>query len=208
MQFNEHNIINFSPSCERNKQVIWESLQPHISNSAHVLEVGSYSGQHAIYFCQKKPDLLWQPSDLYQYIEGLKRNFHLANLANISTPIEINVAAEKHWPKQKFDIIYSANTLHIMSWKQVEKLFDNIKVCLKESSLVCIYGPFKYQSKFTSASNEEFQQWLQDRNPESGIRDFEAVARLAKKVGLELIQDITMPANNQLLIWKNKKHEG
>ncbi|MDG1732566.1 MAG: DUF938 domain-containing protein [Thalassotalea sp.] len=204
MNLNEHNLINFSPSCERNQEAIFERLLPYIPSSAAVLEIGSYSGQHAIHFCQNRPDLIWQASDQSQYISGLKQNFSMANLANIISPIEINVDVAEHWPKQKFDVIYSANTLHIMSWQQVKRMFDNMATCLKENTLVCIYGPFKYNSKYTSASNEEFQQWLQARDPLSGVRDFEAIALLAQKSGLQLVQDIKMPANNQLLIWQKE----
>ncbi|TRX55263.1 DUF938 domain-containing protein [Thalassomonas sp. M1454] len=197
-------MINYSPSCERNQQVILEHLQPYIPSSAKILEIGSYSGQHAIHFCHNQPDLTWQASDQFQYIQGLEQNFRLANLANLLDPIEINVAVAEHWPKTVFDVIYSANTLHIMSWQHVEKMFENISACIKANTLVCIYGPFKYNAQYTSSSNEQFQQWLLARDPLSGIRDFEAVQLLAEKAGLTLLKDINMPANNQLLIWQYK----
>lgn len=193
---------NFSASCERNKEAILNELKLHFSNVSQVLELGSLSGQHAIHFSEELTHLQWQPSDLIENIIALNQNISEYNITNCRSPLAIDVAQYSQWPDEKYDAIYTANTLHIMSWQHVEALFEHLpKVCNK-NALLCIYGPFKYQGHFTSTSNAEFQQWLQNRDVNSGIRDFEKVNELARAQGFLLQSDKTMPANNQLIVWK------
>ena len=199
---NEFNTHNFSPSCERNKAVILEQLSPYFSEAKSVLEVGSYSLQHALHFATKYPHLEWQPSDQLIHQHALVDNLSAFAQQNIKAPIVLDVSDRESWPSQPYDIVYTANTLHIMSFEHVKQLFANISRCTANNSLLCVYGPFKYQGKYTSDSNEEFQQWLHQRDKNSGIRDFEAVNQLAINAGFVLAKDITMPANNQLVIWK------
>jgi len=200
-------LVHFSPSCERNKHVILEQLTALLQReplTTNILELGSYSGQHAIYFCQQLPNITWQPSDIGFYLEGLRNNLSNAGLNNCLSPIELEVSNKKNWPSTSYDIIYTANTLHIMSIKHVQALFKHITSACKTGTTLVIYGPFKYQGKFTSASNEDFELWLKDRDISSGIRDFEQVNELAKTAGFTLVDDIAMPANNQLLIFQQQ----
>lgn len=199
---NQENTLNYSPSCERNKDVILEQLLPFISSVSSVLEIGSYSGQHAFHFCPLLPNLTWYPSDQLELLASLNENIQRHNINNLKAALKLDVSVDSDWPAQTFDLLFSANTLHIMSWQHVVAMFSNLPKCLNENSYLCIYGPFKYNGEYTSASNENFQQWLQDRDPASGIRDFESINRLAESIDLKLIKDIAMPANNQLLIWK------
>ncbi len=195
-------MLNFSPSCERNKDVIAQTLMPYFSQQAQVLEIGSLSGQHAIHFCQKFPSLVWQPSDLANNLEALQHNIVEAELDNCLSVLALDVSNKAAWPNKTFDIIYSANTLHIMSWSHVETLFHSLpKVCCS-GTILAIYGPFNYNNAFTSESNKIFEVWLKDRDESSGIRDFEQVNELAKQGGFILKDDVKMPANNQLLIWQ------
>ncbi len=202
MLLTEFNTLNFSPSCERNKQVIAEQLLCHFKSSIAVLEIASFSGQHAAHFAPLLPHLSWQPSDLAEHITALTENIALANINNIDTPIALDVSNTNLWPEHQYDGIFSANSLHIMSWAHVEYFFKNLQPCLAENAVLCIYGPFKYHGEFTSRSNANFDLWLKDRDKVSGVRDFEAVNKLAGNIGFTLQQDISMPANNQLLIWQ------
>ncbi|WP_198360679.1 DUF938 domain-containing protein [Thalassotalea crassostreae] len=201
---NEFNTDNFSPSCERNKEVILEHLSPYFTEANSVLEIGSYSLQHALHFAAKHPQLEWQPSDQLIHQKALLRNLLSFPQKNIRSPIVIDVSDSSSWPCKPYDIVFTANTLHIMSFEHVKQLFANVPHRMTNNALLCVYGPFKYQGKYTSSSNEGFQQWLQERDKNSGIRDFEAVNQLALNAGLVLEKDISMPANNQLIIWKTQ----
>jgi hypothetical protein len=70
--------------------------------------------------------------------------------------------------------------------------------------VLAIYGPFNYDGAYTSASNARFDQWLLQRDPLSGIRDFETVNELAGEASFILQGDFAMPANNRLLVWRRK----
>ncbi len=199
---------NFSPSCERNQQAIFEALSPWLQRVSSVLEIGSGSGQHAFHFCQQLPSLTWQCTDRGEYLAGLKANIEQQNSLEFSSQfspaIELDVCGL--WPEQSYDMIYTANSLHIMSWQSVQSLMQNLATCLNEGAFFCCYGPFKYAGEFTSPSNANFEMWLKDRNPKSGIRDFEALETQANAQQLQLVRDIKMPANNQLLIWQKTTH--
>lgn len=202
IEFNANNLGNFSPSCQRNQQPILEQLEPLLADKKQVLELGSFSGQHALYFSHYLPHLTWQTSDQVENIVTLADNLSKAGNGNCLAPIALDVSQSAQWPENHYDGIFTANTLHIMSWRHVQALFDNIGAVCKKDSVLAVYGPFKYQGQFTSASNADFELWLKARDSLSGIRDFEAVNQLAEQAGFKLIQDVRMPANNQLVTWQ------
>jgi len=192
----------FSQACENNKKPILAQLKKVFKSSRSVLEVGSGTGQHSVFFAEHLPYLQWYTSDRKVNHEGINLWHSEVNLTNLHTPLELDLNNE--WPVDKVDAIYTANTFHIVSWQLVERFFDGVKRHLNNEGMLCIYGPFKYQGKFTSPSNDDFNTFLVDRDPLSGIRDFEAVEGLAKQAGLSLISDTAMPANNQLLVFKRQ----
>jgi hypothetical protein len=95
-----------------------------------------------------------------------------------------------------------ANTLHIMSWEEVEATFRGIGKIREDGAVLVIYGPFNYAGRYTSDSNAQFDKWLKASAPHMGIRDFEAINALAEAAGFDLVEDRAMPANNRTLIWK------
>lgn len=194
----------YSESCERNKEPILAVLKDIFSDRKHVLEIASGSGQHAVHFGRELPHLIWQPSELPENIAGIQTWLDEAQLPNVLSPLAIDVN-DPSWPISTTDAIFNANTVHIIAWPEVVKLFAHIAKIIKPSGTVCFYGPYNYDGKFTSESNEHFDQWLKARDPNSGIRDFEAVNLLAQSHGLKLLQDIAMPANNRMLVWRSNE---
>jgi len=191
----------FSQACENNKQPILKTLTRVFANQKYVLEIGSGTGQHAIYFAKNLPFLTWQTSDLVINHAGINQWIADFPTANIKQPLTIDLAGVQLLT-ENIDAIFTANTLHIISWPLVQKFFSLVDKQLTENGALCIYGPFNYQGKYTSESNANFDLWLKARDEHSGIRDFEAVCQLATKTGLSLKEDIAMPANNRMLIFK------
>jgi len=189
----------FAESCEQNKRVIFDVLQAEFSESKSLLEIASGTGQHAVYFANKMPHLNWQCSDRSSELSGLNRWIDEAQLSNLPAAIELDVLSQ--WPACQYDAVFSANAVHIMSWQAVEAMFKELKNCIKDNATVCLYGPFNYNGEFSSDSNARFDQWLKQRNPESGIRDFEKLNVLAAQCDLQLKNDYEMPANNRILCW-------
>jgi len=201
-----NNMTNkpYSQASENNKHPILDILSPLFASRKHVLEIGSGTGQHAIFFAQHLPHLTWQTSDLAINHPGINLWLDESTLTNVEKPIVVDLNHD--WPvannKLQVDAVYTANTLHIISWPLVVKFFAGIAQNLSAQGSVCIYGPFKYKGEFTSESNADFDQWLKDRDQNSGVRDIEAILLLAHAAGLELINDHPMPANNQLLCFQ------
>ncbi|SIR19163.1 Protein of unknown function [Shewanella morhuae] len=192
----------FSQVCENNKAPILAVLTQAFSLNRHVLEIGSGTGQHAVYFAANLPHLIWQTSDQAEYIGGVTARCEQENTTtNLVLPLILDVTAP--WPVDgltpEIDAVFSANTLHIMSKNMVEAFFSGLGLYLPQLNTLCIYGPFNYQGEFSSDSNRQFDGFLKQRDPASGIRDIEWICCLASEQGFTLEQDVAMPANNRLL---------
>lgn len=194
-----------SEACERNRGPILEALREHFADRRRVLEIGSGTGQHAVHFAAALPRLIWQTSDLEPGLPGIRLWIEEAGLPNLPPPIALDVTGL--WPHTSFDAIFTANTLHIMSWPQVRALFRALPAVLAPDALLAIYGPFNTNGRFTSDSNAAFDTWLKQRSPESGIRDFAAVDELARSIGFALVEDRPMPANNRTLVWRRRESD-
>ena len=157
-----------------------------------MLEIGSGTGQHAAYFAPELPHLTWQASDVAQYLEGIR-------LWGVAA-IELDV--DKPWPSTNADAVFSCNTAHIMSWPQVERMFEGVGGLLPRGGLFALYGPFHYSGRATSESNARFDAMLRARDSASGVRNFEDIQALARRCGFALLEDSAMPANNRLLVFK------
>lgn len=197
--------FSVSEAADRNKGPILEILSKELAHARRVLEIGSGTGQHALYFAERLPHVSWQPSDMGEYLPELRERIRLQGGTNLSEVIELDVRADT-WPIEAkgapVDAVFSANTLHIMSWSSVQDFFRGVGRVLGVPGVLCVYGPFRYGGRYTSESNAAFDNYLRSRDPLSGIRDFEALDELARQQGLALAADHAMPANNQLLVWK------
>ena len=192
----------YSPSCERNSEPILDVLRPYFSDRRQVLEIGSGTGQHAVYFAAALPQLSWQASDREEYLPGIRAWLNEAALPNTPAPLRLDVAGA--WPHATFDAVFSANTLHIMAWSEVQRLFARLPEVTGADATLIIYGPFNHHGRHSSASNAAFDQSLRRLGAHMAIRDAEAVDALAESVGLMLIDDIAMPANNRCRVWRRQ----
>lgn len=191
----------FAESCEQNREPILAVLREVFADRRRVLEIGSGTGQHAVYFAPELPHLHWQTGDLPLHHRGIRQWIDEAALPNVLPPIALDVTQDA-WYGGRYDAVFSANTLHIMSWTEVERFFEGVGKVLETGGVLAVYGPFNYNGTFTSESNARFDAWLKSRDPASGVRDFEAVDALARDQGLVLQRDYAMPANNRTLVWR------
>ncbi|MCT8126025.1 DUF938 domain-containing protein [Alishewanella sp. BS5-314] len=193
--------LPYSQACENNKSPILSVLNQAFANCQQVLEIGSGTGQHAVYFASQLAHLSWQSSDQHCNLPALAERIRRAALANLPLPLALDISNDSA-PAQRFDGIFTANTLHIISWQLVKRLFRRLDEFAAQEATLCIYGPFNYQGEFTSASNQAFDASLKSRDPAMGIRHCEDILQLAAAQGFLLQQDIAMPANNRLLWFK------
>jgi len=191
----------FSQACANNAPFILAQLKRVLVNTRSLLEIGSGTGQHAVFFGEGLPFLEWQSSDLLENHEGICLWIAEASLNNVLPPIEFDVS-EEYTEDEKYDAIFMSNTLHIMHWEEVEQCFSQLYKALNHGGKLVVYGPFNYNGEFTSDSNLRFDQWLKAADTEKGIRDFERVDTLARNNGFIFEEDNVMPANNRLLVWR------
>ena len=194
-------MLAHSDACERNKGPLLAVLKDAFAGCTHVLEIGSGTGQHAVHFALALPGVVWQPSELPDAMPALRKRIFNEGPSNLRAPVEIDVTAQP-WDVRKVDGIFTANTLHIMHWPQVEAFFAGLPAVAKPGAVLAIYGPFRYAGACTSPSNESFDRMLHARDPQSGIRNFEDVDTLARRAGFELEADHPMPANNRTIVWR------
>jgi cyclopropane fatty-acyl-phospholipid synthase-like methyltransferase len=193
----------YSPASERNREPILAVLRRWFADRQRVLEIGSGTGQHAVHFATAMPHLVWQSSDRAENLPGIRNWLDEAALPNTPSPLEFDVTGT--WPSDRYDAIFSANTLHIMSWPEVEQLFAKLPAVTTADACLAIYGPFNIEGQFTSDSNASFDRDLKMRGVHMGIRDVAAVDALAAAAGFDLVEDIAMPANNRLRYWKRRR---
>ncbi len=189
----------FSQACQNNQGPILEILRPLLGHRQTLLEIGSGTGQHAAFFASRLPQLLWQTSDaapnrasIGAWIDGVD---------NARSPLVLDVDADD-WPQRRYNAVFSANTAHIMHWPSVANMFDGVAGLLDPGGVFALYGPFNYHGEYTSPGNERFDRSLRTTDPGMGIRDFAAVAELADALGMTLVADHGMPANNRTLVWE------
>jgi len=196
-----------SPSCERNKEPILAVLREILSVPGLVLEIGSGSGQHAVHFARGLPHVEWQPTDVTDNLPGISAWCDEAGLANLREPLALDLFSDR-WPVAVAQAVVCINTIHIVSWEAVERLFAGAGRLLSPGGVMYVYGPYRYADRPLEPSNEEFDRWLKARDSASGVRLFENVNRLAGQNGLILAGDRAMPANNRSIWWIKNGRDG
>lgn len=191
----------FSQACENNKAPILAVLSERLIRPARVLEIGAGTGQHAEYFAAALPNLRWQATDQPENLPGCRLRIDDAALPNLATPIPLDVLRQP-WQVNRFDHVFSANTAHIMHWRAVEAMFRGVAEDLPTHGLFLLYGPFAEDGVHTSDSNVRFDAALRQRDPGMGVRDLRDIRDLTGRIGLEMAEDLALPANNRVLIFR------
>jgi cyclopropane fatty-acyl-phospholipid synthase-like methyltransferase len=193
--------LPFSPACERNKKPIGQVLQNWLGQDARVLEIGAGTGQHAVYFSSLVPQVHWQSTDVAENVDTLRVRFRREASGRLPQPLALDVR-DQQWPGGPYDAVFTANTLHIMPFDYAPCLFEGAARVLADQGLLLSYGPFMDNGMHTSESNRQFDQSLRQRDPAMGIRDTAKIRPMAEAAGLNLNDDIAMPANNRVLVFR------
>ncbi|MEZ5459658.1 MAG: DUF938 domain-containing protein [Steroidobacteraceae bacterium] len=190
----------YSAACERNREPILEVLRGHFADRREVLEIGSGTGQHAAWFARHLPHLTWHSSDVEAHLPGIRAWLADPPLPNAPPPFALDVAGD--WPARRWDAAFTSNTLHIMSWTEVQRMFQQLDAALADDAVLAIYGPFNRDGRPTCDSNAAFDASLRARAAHMGLRDAAAVDALASAIGLRLVAEVEMPANNLTRVWR------
>jgi len=188
-------------ATERNRQPILDQLRALWPEKGTVLEIGSGTGQHAVFFTRHLPGLCWQPTDRQENLPGLEARFAAEGHERILPPLQLDVLKDP-WPEYLYAAAFSANTAHIMPWEAVQAMFTGVAAQLARGGRFCLYGPFNIDGDFTSSSNRQFDAHLRREDPQMGIRDIAELESLCERHRMSLEQRIAMPANNFILVLK------
>ena len=195
------NTIAFSGASERNQKPILDQLRIVFPQQGTILEIGSGTGQHAVFFTRNMPGLLWQPSDRLENLAGLQARFSTEGNEHLLPLLQLDVLTDP-WPGSFYEGAFSANTAHIMCWEAVVAMFTGVAAHLLPGARFCLYGPFNIENCFTSESNAQFDAGLRAKDSQMGIRDMAAIESLANLHQMQLEHKLAMPANNFILVFK------
>lgn len=188
-----------SPSAERNRAAIAQTLAGLLVKGAHVVEIASGTGQHALACVTARPDLAWTPSDpdpasrasIDDWARDADGRILPARAIDVSTPGWADGSAPA-------DALFCANMIHIAPWAAAEGLFAGAAGLVKPGGQVHLYGPFR-EGDATAPSNLEFDASLKSRDPRWGVRERGEVDALARANAFEPAGRLELPANNLLL---------
>lgn len=192
------------PATARNRDVIADVLRDYLPDTGTVLEIGSGSGEHSVYFAGLFPGLIWQPSDpdplnldsIQAWIEAAA-----GQAGNVCPPLSIN-ASDVILPLEAADAIMCVNVVHISPWDATEGLMRIAGRLLAPGGILYMYGPYKINGAHTAPSNESFDRSLRAQNETWGVRELEEICVEAEKNGLSFIEKIAMPSNNYSVVFR------
>ncbi len=191
----------YSPSAGRNSGPISELLSARIDKDARVLEIASGTGEHAVAVCQKRPDIAWQPSDPNAKSRRSQDARRGECKGQIMPSLPISMIEYEWWAEiGVFDAIFCANMIHIAPWEAALGLAEGAGQLLRSGQSLFLYGPF-LEGENTAQSNLDFDQSLQLRNSDWGVRSLDSVKHIFADVGFNLQARIEMPAENRLLVF-------
>jgi len=193
-----------TPSADRNQEAIYRALYPRFLAQSQVLELGSGTGQHGVYVSEREPSICWQCSDTEDKLDGMQAWVAAAHVP-MPSPIVLDVVAldnEPYLNAQAYDLVFTANTLHFVSSEIAASLVKCAAKALLYGGYFAVYGPFNDDGEFTSEGNRGLQDWLEARDPKSGIKDFQWLDKVASQAGFDWYEQVPLPSNNFIRIYK------
>ena len=198
----------FFHATQRNKHSIQNVLSKLIKRDGSILEIGSGSGEHGVFFQKCFPGIIWQTSDPelihrksicswieYEELNKVMPQPLVLDVEKIPWKIPSNLALSLQG-------IVSINMIHIAQWKCTLALFRESGRLLKKGQFLILYGPFKIGNRHTNKSNYIFDNSLKMQNDLWGIRNLEEVSDAGEKNGFLQEDIINMPANNFSIIYR------
>lgn len=197
----------YAPATLRNREPIRDVLREVLPDRGQVLEIGSGSGEHAVFLAASFPDIIWQPTDADpECLASVAAWMAEAALPNLLPPLHLNVE-DRSWSAvadQIFDAVVSINMIHIAPWESCQGLMAGAARVLRNGSVLYLYGPFMIDGRHTAPSNAAFDESLKAMDPRFGVRDVAAVSAEAAVNGLTLEKQVPMPANNLSLVFRRR----
>ena len=195
---------NTWPAALRNAEPIAAVLRRLLAEQSAVLEIASGTGQHAAHFVKSMPTIQWQPTDFDSVsLASIAEWRGETGVANFKEPLLLDVC-DPEWPVESADVVFCANMIHIAPWECCLGLVSGASRVLSPGGALLLYGPFFTEDTPTAPSNIAFDESLRSRNAEWGIRRLADIQSAAQASGLELEEQVSMPANNLMLVFRRR----
>ena len=200
-------------ATERNREPILKVLSEVLPSTGTVLEIASGTGEHAAYFAPRLKPRKWIPSDINPSLhESIIAWIRHSPSENLYQPLKID-ASQPVWKVETQELLeisdivamVNINMIHISPWSACLGLMAAAGRILQPGGILYLYGPYKQGGEHTAPSNAAFSEYLQEQNPEWGVRNLEDVLEIAKTNNLFLQKTYPMPANNLSVVFKKVK---
>ncbi|MCJ8280886.1 MAG: class I SAM-dependent methyltransferase [Rivularia sp. ALOHA_DT_140] len=200
-------------ATERNREPILKVLSEVLPSTGTVLEIASGTGEHAAYFAPRLKPRKWIPSDINPSLhESIIAWIRHSPSENLYQPLKID-ASQPVWKVETQELLeisdivamVNINMIHISPWSACLGLMAAAGRILPPGGILYLYGPYKQGGEHTAPSNAAFSEYLQEQNPEWGVRNLEDVLEIAKTNNLFLQKTYPMPANNLSVVFKKVK---
>jgi cyclopropane fatty-acyl-phospholipid synthase-like methyltransferase len=195
-------------AADRNKDSICSALKKILpaDKEMKALEIASGSGLHVAHLAAAFPKVTWTPSDIDR-AQWSSLLAYKADCSNIEDPLEIDVSVVPgSWNPQiqlqSVDIILNINMIHISPWSATQGLFRAAGELLKKDGVLITYGPYSKNGVLRPESNAYFHRQLQNQNSEWGVRDILDLSDEGNEYGLRLQEELDMPSNNMILVFR------
>jgi hypothetical protein len=193
-----------APAAVRNREPILHVLRDILPRPAHVLEIASGTGEHAVWFSSALPELTWQPTDRDpEALASIEAWRDTTGLTNLLPPLLLD-ASSNSWPVAQADVVVAINMVHTAPWSATRGLMTGAARVLTKGGLLFLYGPFREDGMHTGAGNAVFDADLRTRDPSWGIRDLDETTALASQHGFNAPERIEMPANNLSVVFRRR----
>ncbi|WP_417622696.1 DUF938 domain-containing protein [Parasphingorhabdus sp.] len=191
-----------APATMRNRDAIADLLRNILPAQGMILEIASGTGEHAVYFGQQFPELIFQPSDPDpECCQSIAAWTKRESMSNVLPPLQLDAQAGR-WDVAKPAAILCINMVHISPWESSIGLFAKAASLLDPGAPLYLYGPYLRDGVETAPSNLDFERSLKSRDLRWGLRDVGDMDALAARNGFDRESLVEMPANNISLIYR------
>ncbi|MDA7963956.1 DUF938 domain-containing protein [Ruegeria sp.] len=193
-----------APAASRNVDALCALVQRIAPAHGNALELASGTGQHVASFARALPDMHWHPTEIDP---GRRASIdaYTADLPNVSRAAHLD-ATQSGWHTgfEGFDLIVLINLLHLIDWTEAQTLISEAALALRPTGRLILYGPFMRSGQLTSDGDRRFHQALIQQDPDIGYKSDNRILALLTGNGLEMAEQIEMPANNLAFVARTR----
>jgi SAM-dependent methyltransferase len=192
--------LRTAPAALRNREPIAAALDELLPAQGTVLELGSGTGEHALFLARRFPALTWQPSDPDPLARASIAAWAAkARLGNLLPPLDLDLCAAA-WRRRSAAAVLCVNVLHVAPWDRALSLLAGAAEVLPPGGPLLVYGPFTRRGAPLRGRLARFDGELRAADPALGVREVEALVEAAAPHGLRLAAELRMPEEGDLFL--------